>query len=365
MEKSSTKTINHYIFVLCGGTGPRLWPLSRKSNPKQFLSFFDKTSILEQTIKRSQRVVDTQNIYIVSNKNYFDKIIKIAKDFNLTKNIILEPEKRNTALAILYATIKIKQNDPNAIISSLPSDHYIKNIDKFKQTLNKAKRIAQSTNTIVTIGIKPTSPNPAYGYIFPNKKVDDYYPVSSFIEKPNRQKAQKLIDKNSYWNSGIYTFSISTLISEFKKCQPEYFEIFKNLEKNLNYPQKVEKIYKQSPNLAIDKAISEKSSKMTMISATFDWSDIGEWKAIFLKSKKNKDNHAIINSKTRFLSTNSKNCLISGTDKKLIGLVGVDNLAIIETPDALLVCNLDSSYNVRDLVSLIVKNKKYKKYFLG
>ncbi|MFA6369287.1 MAG: sugar phosphate nucleotidyltransferase, partial [Candidatus Shapirobacteria bacterium] len=149
-------SIKHYIFILCGGTGPRLWPLSRKSNPKQFLSLLDKDSILEQTIKRSQRVVDTQHIYIVSGQNYFNKIIKIAKNFNLTKNIIIEPEKKNTALAILYATIKIKQIDPNAIISTLPSDHYIKNIARFKQSLNKAKTIANLTDTIVTIGIKPT-----------------------------------------------------------------------------------------------------------------------------------------------------------------------------------------------------------------
>ncbi|MFA7676263.1 MAG: sugar phosphate nucleotidyltransferase [Candidatus Shapirobacteria bacterium] len=358
-------SIKHYIFVLCGGTGPRLWPLSRKNKPKQFLSFFDKKSILEQTLKRSQKIVSPENIYIVSNSNYANKIIKIAKDFNLTKNIIIEPEKKNTALAILYATTKIKQIDPTAIISTFPSDHYIKNIIHFKQTLNNAKRIAQSTDTVVTIGIKPNGPNPSYGYIHPGKKTEDYYKVSKFIEKPNPKRAQKLIDKNSYWNSGIYTFSVSTLINEFEKLQPEYFQIFKDLEKNLNYPQKIAQIYKQSPNLAIDKAISEKSSKMTMIPATFDWSDIGEWKAIFLNSKKNKDNNALIDPKTNLLSTSSQNCLVSGSDNKLIGLVGVSNLAIIDTPDALLVCNLDSSFKVRDLVSLIVKNKKYKTYFLG
>ena len=362
MAESLTK---HYIFILCGGTGPRLWPLSRKNNPKQFLSLLDKKSILEQTIKRAQRTIDTQNIYIVSTHNYLEKIIKIAKEFNLTKNIIIEPEKKNTALAILYATAKIKQTDPNAIISTLPSDHYIRNITRFKQTLSKAKRIAQLTDTIITIGIKPTKPDSSFGYIYPDKKIDEYYHVSKFIEKPSLKKAEKLIAKNSYWNSGIYTFSISTLISEFKKLQPEFFNIFKNLEKNLNYPQKIKQIYKEAPKLSIDRAISEKSSKMSMIPANFDWSDIGEWETIFLNSKKNKDNNAIVNTKTQFLSTNSTNCLISGLDKKLIGLVGINNLAIIDTPDALLVCNLDSSFNVRDLVSLIVKNKKYKTYFLN
>ena len=122
--------IKHYILILCGGTGPRLWPLSRKHNPKQFLPIFSKDSVLEQTIKRAQRIVNTENIYIVSTDNYLKKIIKIAQKFGLTKNIIIEPDKKNTALAILYATTRIKQIDPNAIISTLPSDHYIKNISK-------------------------------------------------------------------------------------------------------------------------------------------------------------------------------------------------------------------------------------------
>jgi mannose-1-phosphate guanylyltransferase len=191
-------SINHYIFILCGGTGPRLWPLSRKSKPKQFLELFDKKSLLEHTIKRAQRIVDNKNIYIVSGNDYFDLIDKTAKDFKLTKNLIIEPEKKNTALAILYATVKIKQTDPNAIISTFNSDHYITNIARLKQTLNKSKTIANLTDTIVTIGIKPTSPDSSYGYICPNQKIDDYYTVSKFIEKPDFQKAQNLIAKNAF-----------------------------------------------------------------------------------------------------------------------------------------------------------------------
>jgi len=268
-------------------------------------------------------------------------------------------------LAILYATIKIKQIDPNAIISTFPSDHYIKNTARLKQTLNKAKAVANLTDTIVTIGIKPTKPESSYGYICPNQKVDDYYIASKFIEKPDLKKAEKLIENNCFWNSGIYTFSVSTLLSEFEKLQPDYFKAAMELEKSLDFPKKIEQIYKQCQNLSIDKAISEKTSKMTIVPATFDWSDIGEWHTIFENLPKKKNNHATIDSQTQFLSVNSQSCLISGSNKKLIGLVGVDNLAIIDTPDALLVCNLNSSYNVRDLVSLMVKSKKNKKYFLN
>ncbi len=358
-------SINHYIFILCGGTGPRLWPLSRRSNPKQFLSLFDKKSILEQTIQRSQRITDTKNIYIVSNEIYKDKIIKIAQDFKLTKNIIIEPEKKNTAMAILYATIKIKQIDPNAIISTFPSDHYIKNIVQLKQTLNKATTVANLTDSIVTIGIKPTNPQTSFGYIQPDKKTDDYYTVHKFIEKPNSKKAQKLIDNNAFWNSGIYTFSISTLISEFEKLQPEYFKIAIDLEKNLDYPKKIIQTYKNAPNLSIDRAISEKTSNMAMIPATFDWSDIGEWKSIYYNLSKKNDDIVSLN-KAEYVQVNSKKCLIHTSKNKLIGLVGVNNLAIIDTPDCLLICNIahNDSYHVKDIVSQIVKKEKLKKYFL-
>ncbi len=198
----------------------------------------------------------------------------------------------------------------------------------------------------------------------PDKKTEDYYSASAFIEKPDAKKAQKLIDKGAYWNSGIYTFSVSTLFAEFEKLQPEYHQIRLELEQNLEFPKKIEQIYKKAPGLAIDKAISEKTSHLSMVPATFDWNDIGEWETIFASLKKRKDNIAIIDSKTQFLNVNSQNCLVSGLDKKLIGLVGVNNLAVIDTPDGLLICNLDSSYHVRDLVSLMVKRNKYKKYFL-
>ncbi len=360
----NTPKENHYIVILCGGTGPRLWPLSRASNPKQFLELFDKGSLLEQTIKRAIKITSPRNIFIITNKNYFDKVSSISKKYISEKNIISEPLKKNTTLAILYASAVIKNKNPNAIISTFPSDHYIKNIDKFKRDIIKAKTIAKKNDSIVTIGIKPTSPNPAYGYILPKHKIENYLTVDQFIEKPNPENAKKLIKRNAFWNSGIYTFSISTLETEFNKLQPEFYKSFFLLEQNLNNKQKIEDLYLNSQDIAIDKSISEKSHHMLVIQATFDWSDVGEWNAIYFNSNKDKNGNALINKNTQFSVLNSSNCLISGASDKLIGLVGVNNLAIIETPDALLVCNLDDSFSVRDLVSSIIKNKSTASYFL-
>ncbi|MFA6361704.1 MAG: sugar phosphate nucleotidyltransferase, partial [Candidatus Shapirobacteria bacterium] len=223
-----------------------------------------------------------------------------------------------------------------------------------------AYTISTKHDCIITIGIKPTFPNPSFGYILPQQKNENYSRISLFIEKPDRETAEKLIRKNCFWNSGIYTFTLSGILSEFKKLQPEYFTIFEKLKNKGD----LENIYKNAPNLAIDRAISEKSNNILVIPASFDWSDVGEWKSIRQNLEQDIDGHAVIDNETNFLSFNSKNCLINSPKNKLVGLIGINNLAIIDTPDSLLICNLDQSASVRDLVSLIVKKKKYKQYFL-
>jgi mannose-1-phosphate guanylyltransferase/mannose-6-phosphate isomerase len=355
---------NHYFIILCGGTGPRLWPLSKANHPKQFIKIFNDTSLLQETVNRVKKITSTKNIFIVTNKRYVDQINTVFHHKFDKDHIISEPAKKNTAMAIILAMVHIKKLDPNAIITSMPSDHFIQGSLKFKKTIKYAGKLAFDHQSLVTIGIKPTNPNPSYGYISIQQKKSKFNQVSLFIEKPSRDMAQILIKKGSFWNSGIYTFTIPSLIAEFKKIQPEYFTIFEKLESKIGDSKSIENIYKNAPDLAIDRAISEKTDNMLVIPAKFYWSDVGEWKSIYQNLKKDNDGHANINHQTKFLSLNSKNCLINGLDNKLIGLVGVNNLAIIDTPDSLLICNLDQSANVRDLVTLIVKQKKYQSYFL-
>lgn len=360
----ATKTKDHYIVILCGGTGPRLWPLSRATYPKQFLNIIGDKSLLLQTIDRSLSTVKPQNIFIITNYKNAKDVEKITEKILPKENVIIEPQKKNTAMAILYAVATIKNINPNAVITTLPADHYIKDIKKFTSDLNTTSEIAFSTNSIVVIGIKPSDSNPSYGYIGTQKTKNKYLKVTQFIEKPDVKTAQKLINQNYYWNAGIYTFTVPTIENEFAKHQPQYFKLYSKLTCEIKNLKTVQKIYSLSQNLAIDFAISQKSNNLILIPANFDWSDVGEWKAIFNKLKKNKEGNVNFKEETQYLEVNSKNCLISGTSKKLIGLVGVENMAIIDTPDALLICNLDQSINVRDLVTKIVSNKKTENYFL-
>jgi mannose-1-phosphate guanylyltransferase len=357
-------TSNHFIVILCGGTGPRLWPLSRANQPKQFLQILSSKTLLEQTLYRAKKTVPSKNIFIISNQRYQNQIEKLLQKQIPQSNFIYEPSKKNTATAILLAISHIQSINQNAVITTTPADHFIPKALAFKKTILKAAALASGHHQILTIGIKPTFPNTSYGYIIPQVKNQNFSHVNLFIEKPDKDTAQNLIKKGAFWNSGIYTFTAKDMLSEFEKLQPEYFSLYQKLLVNISTPKKIASVYDKSPDLPIDKAISEKSDKMSVIPAKFDWSDVGEWRAIKSKLAQDKDGHSAFNSQTEYLSYNSKNCLVSGNKGKLISLVGVENLAIIDTPDGLLICSLEQSQHVRDLVTLMVKNKKYKNYFL-
>jgi mannose-1-phosphate guanylyltransferase len=357
------KTTAHYIVILCGGTGPRLWPLSRVDHPKQFLNLFSENSLIKETFLRAKRIVPSKNIYVVTNSKYLSLIKQNLRGLVDTKNILCEPQKKNTAMAILYASAVISQKNPNATITSFPSDHFISQLTNFDHDIKESYRLSQD-KSIITFGIKPNSPSPSFGYI----QVNSQNHVLRFIEKPKVELAQKLIQRNDcYWNSGIYTFRIDTLIGEFKLYAKNYLPLYNKLQESFKHPHIVQKIYSLSPSLAIDVAISEKSKNIVLIPATFNWNDIGEWKSIFNQLPKTGNNFALLSKDIKFLEVNSKNCLISANPQKMIGLVDVNNLAVIDTPDALLICNIahDGSFQVRDLVTKIVNNLKFKHFFTG
>jgi mannose-1-phosphate guanylyltransferase/mannose-6-phosphate isomerase len=358
MQKTS-----HYIVILCGGTGPRLWPLSRVDHPKQFLNIFSENSLLKDTFLRAKRIVSPKNIYIVTNEKYLTQVKQNLKNLVDNQNILCEPQKKNTAMAILYATAYISQINPQATITTFPSDHFISQLNKFDSDIKKSFLLAQK-NSLITFGIKPNSPSPSFGYLTVNSQNH----VTQFIEKPNIVLAQKLIQKNNcYWNSGIYTFKAEALIEEFKLHAKIYIPLYRKLQENLGKTRIIKKIYSLSPSLAIDVAISEKSQNILLIPASFNWNDIGEWKSIYQELPKVGNNFATLPKNVKFLEVNSKNCLISADPQKMVGLVDVNNLAVIDTPDALLICNIahDGSYDVRHLVTKIVQNLKFKHFFTG
>ena len=336
------------VAVLCGGSGTRLWPLSRELMPKQFVSLVDE-SLFQQTILRNLAFSD--NFCIVTNdKHYFlalDEIEKIKDNINNTKfNYILESVSKNTAAALLFVALNANRDD---IILALPSDHIIKNTESYNKAILEAKELAKNDN-IVVFGIKPTSPNTGYGYIKDGKNGIE------FFEKPDENKAKEYIEsKEYYWNSGMFCFKAGVLIDEFKTYKPDLFSLC-NIALDSATKQNNFKLLKKEDcidieEISIDYAIMEQSKKLKLVKSDFIWNDVGSFDA--LKDEYPKDSNNNI-SNTELIAIDSTNNFI--LSNKFIATIGVDDLIVIDTTDSLLISKAGQSQKVKDIVKILKSN---------
>ncbi len=340
-----------YSAILCGGSGTRLWPLSRKSFPKQFLSLYSDKSLLQETFLRMQKIMPAENIYFITNKdNYFNVFDQIKEVFpELRKEqIITEPTARNTAPAIAltmkYLVEKEAISNTNPVIF-LPSDHSITKVDNFVELVKTA--MYKVADNIGTIGITPTAPETGYGYIKKGKLNNSRYQVLQFKEKPDRATAQQYIATGQFvWNSGMYIFNETTFAQELEKYAPEIFTQYAK-----DYAE-LEKNFKNLPSVSIDYALSEKSDKVIVFEGDFGWSDIGSFDAlaeIMLDKDIHQKNHILIDS---------KNVFVHSETNKLIAASDVDDLIIIENDDCILVQKKGKSENVKKIVDYLKEHKR-------
>ena len=331
--------------ILAGGSGSRLWPLSRDLYPKQLLNLDDDFSLLQQTFKRLNVCVNGEDIITITNiKHQSD--VKLQLNQIDTANIFLaEPMGRNTAPAIACAIEYFRQkSNEDDIVIILPSDHLIRDIKAFEQTIDMAKPLADE-GYIVTFGIKPSYPETGYGYIKTTDKFKDGYKVEKFVEKPNLETAKSYLESgNYYWNAGIFMGKISTFISEFKKYTPEIISQLKDLDYSESTVLKYS-MYEGMPNISIDYAIMEKSSKIALIELQSDWNDLGSWQSLYNIKNKNTEGNVLLGN---VITDNVKNSFIY-SQKELVAVSGLENVIIVETEDAIMACKLDESQNVKNL----------------
>lgn len=338
------------IVILAGGGGTRLFPLSRECYPKQFLHVIGDKSLLAQTVERFLGLVKPEDILIVTNEKYIFHVQAELKSINAQDaRIIVEPVGRNTAPAIALAQIyckdKLKCNEDEVLFIS-PSDHLIKPIEDFKKLIIQAEQAAKQ-GSIVTLGIKPTKPETGYGYIEVAKNKENMaVKVLSFKEKPDLETAEKYLEAGNYfWNSGMFMFSIKTMQEEFKTFVSEIVEI-----ENKGYKYTVDNFI-QMPNISIDYAVAEKSKKMMMMPMQdIYWNDIGSFDAI-AEVLSDKNNNAFIGDT---LTDNCTNTMIIAEDRLVAG-IDLNNLVIVDTPDALLVAKKGQSQKVKDVVGKLKK----------
>ncbi|PIS15174.1 hypothetical protein COT63_01285 [Candidatus Shapirobacteria bacterium CG09_land_8_20_14_0_10_38_17] len=353
------ETNNYYSLIVCGGGGSRLWPLSRQKKPKQFISLFTKETLLQKTITRAQKITPMSRIFLVAGREYVGDILKTNPQIN-PNNIIVEPDKKHTAIAMILGAARIAQINSRATIINLWSDQYIENEQNFSADLKKAAQSVNERKSLATLGIKPTFPHTGLGYIKTGQEIKKgVFKVNGFIEKPNIKIAQKFIESGQhYWNLGTYIWPAEVFFQELKKLNPPLYNAYQKIRKSLgkeNEWEETKKVYGKIKPISIDEAVAQKTKNMLMIRATFDWCDIGDWQAIWEKSKKNKNKNVILNplnKKGKIIILDSKNNLIRA-DNKLIAVCDISDLIIVDTADALLVCRRDKSQKVKDLVDKI------------
>lgn len=341
--------------ILAGGSGSRLWPLSRELYPKQLLNLnFDK-SLLQSTFERLRYFMPSENIISITNVKHASSVRLQLENMTNNITVLSEPLAKNTAPAIALATKFIqskeqsKQEDP--VILVVPSDHLIKNNQKFYETVQKGEKLAKE-GYIVTFGIEPTYPETGYGYInVLNKKLYEGYKVKAFVEKPDTETAQKYIDAKTYfWNSGIFMFKASTMIEEIKKLTPDICKVMEKFD--FSASDKIEyNLFNKMPSISIDYAIMEKSDKIALVKLESDWNDLGSWQSIYDVSKKDKNNNVMIG---HVLDEGSKNSLVYASSK-LVATVGIDDLILVETDDAILACKKDRTQDVKKIFETLKK----------
>lgn len=357
MTKAKKELPKHnYAVIVAGGSGTRLWPLSRRNLPKQMQKFISDKTLIDETVSRLTGFIPKENIFISTTGNYGAKIKEILPEIP-AENIIIEPVARGTTAAFALFARTIVKRDPEANIFSLASDHAVTEVDKFQKTLLDAfNYVADNPKKIALIGIKPTRPDTGLGYIKLKATVAEepttIYSVDKFVEKPSHEVAKKYVESGEYyWNAAYYCFHGKTLISAYQDADPSIMKAVDDylasgdVEDFMKAPDKVHEI----------EVIDSKKFPLVLIPADFTWSDIGNWQALheLLATLEGKN---MIAHGSRHIDINSSNCLIFASENKLVATVGLDKLVVVDTPDVLLVLNKEQPQEIKQLLESLKEN---------
>jgi mannose-1-phosphate guanylyltransferase len=339
---------------MAGGVGSRFWPMSTVDKPKQFIDVLGVgRSLMQLTFDRFEGICDPENVWIVTNKRYFDIVSEQLPEVP-KENILLEPCRRNTAPCIAYVSWRIKSKDPNANIVVSPSDHIVTNPIEFRRVVESCLKFTSESDAIVTLGMKPTRPETGYGYIqadlgsssVRNKEI---FRVDQFREKPDLATAtQYLRENNFFWNAGIFIWSASTIINAFRVYQPSLAKVFDSLKSVYNTEEEQAQIdlrYPECENISVDYAIMEKAEEIFVCPADFGWSDLGTWGSLLMQTKRDLYGNSLIGNDIQMVE--SKNCIVHTTQEKKVVVQGLDGYIVAEKDNTLLICKLSEEQRIK------------------
>jgi mannose-1-phosphate guanylyltransferase/mannose-6-phosphate isomerase len=349
-----------FAVLLAGGSGTRLWPVSRELFPKQLVPFFGNEPLIQNTVKRLLPVFEADHIRVVCGQKHAHEIMRGIQDtgFAAEGKIIVEPCGRNTAPAILLAILKILRKEKDAAVFVFPADHLIENIPDFHAKIKTALELVKQ-DYIVTFGITPSYPETGYGYIEASgTKIDEAFSIKRFVEKPDLKTAQTYLRAGTfYWNSGMFAFKASLMLTEFQKSRPKILTQMQSMVSaggHLNVEN-----YSQIENISFDFAIMENTAKGIVLPSDFGWSDIGSWKSLYDFMPKDKDHN--VNLSDDAILQNTRNSFVMGSGR-LIAVNHLENIVVVETPDSVFVSDLENSRDVKSIVSTLKENgrKEYQ-----
>ena len=344
-----------YALILAGGSGERFWPLSRRNRPKQLLRLVSKRTLLEETVSRLNGLVPPERILILTNIEQEKTVRGLLKKFP-KQNIVAEPAKRDTAAAVALGAGWVAARDHSATMLALPADHVIEDRDAFQETMKTAVAAASETGALVTIGIKPTWACPGFGYIEQGEAVRlrensnlAVHRVVRFREKPNVDLAESFLRKGNFrWNAGMFVWSVPTVLSEFNRHAPELADFISQVRSPKDLNKILREQFAKLPRISFDYAIMEKADRVLVVEASFDWDDVGSWQAVARYFKKD-DQGNIANRAVTALDASDN--IVFNDGKTTIALLGVHNLIVVRTGDAILICHRHQAERIKNLVA--------------
>jgi mannose-1-phosphate guanylyltransferase len=344
---------------MAGGVGSRFWPVSTTEFPKQFHDMLGAgATLIQKTFSRLSKIIPIENIYILTNERYNSIVLEQLPAVKQAQ-VLLEPAMKNTAPCILYASLKIQKQNPNAVMVVAPSDHWIEDEAAFTKDLQKCFDFCSSKDALMTLGVLPTFPNTGFGYIeYDKSEEESIKKVNQFREKPNYETAKSFLSAGNFlWNGGIFIWSVQAILAAFKEFQPEMNNLFisgsnaYNTENETNF---INDNYGAAENISIDYAILEKAKNVYVLPATFDWNDLGTWGSLHEKLEKDENNNSLVNA--RVLLNNSSNNIISTGKNKLVIIDGLEDFIIVDKDNVLLIYPKSKEQEIKGIVNQLKLN---------
>jgi mannose-1-phosphate guanylyltransferase len=350
------------VLIMAGGAGTRFWPKSRERHPKQLLPIIGDGTMLQNTVRRLQPLLPAENIFVISNHVQYPGIVEQLPMLP-AENIIVEPRSKNTAACIGLGAAMLRQREPNGVMVVLPADHLITEEEIFRETLLNAATIAAEEEVLITIGIPPTYPATGYGYIqYSEERISvgqaTAYRVKTFAEKPNLETARRFLESGDFlWNSGIFVWRIPVILAQLEEYLPHHYDGLLEIAQYLGKPEQnqiIDRVYQQIKSISIDYGVMEKAQNVVVLRAQFGWNDLGSWDEVHKLLPKDQDHNATYGHPHVLME--SSGCLVD-VPERAVAVLGVHDLIIVETEDALLICPRHRAQEVKDLVELIKRRK--------